>query len=230
MQHLRLWFFFRCAMMLTGVVMLSSACVSTGPSEGGEPAGPDRIIEHELTGVRDVVLEFPVGEVEISPAPSDLLHVEMEISCDLSKKSCLKLANKVVLEAKHSGDRLTVGPNTRSRFAYRKVHVNYLVRIPDGVALELALGFGSAKVRNLQNDLRIAMSAGEIDVEAPEHATRNVWLDANIGEATLLVAEGKKDSRSRLVVGEEVDWREGAGRHDINVDVGAGEITVRLTN
>ncbi|NNF16764.1 MAG: hypothetical protein HKN70_08445 [Gammaproteobacteria bacterium] len=64
----------------------------------------------------------------------------------------------------------------------------------------------------------------------PETAVRHIWLDANFGDATLLGTPTDLEENRRLLVGAEVDWKEGIGEHDLSIDVGAGDITVRLTD
>ena len=207
--------------------MLFTRDASTPQSALSTPAGPERIANYSLENVDEIFLDLPVGEANITGRDSDQLQVEMIIACDTSKAACTKLGNKVTLTKSNSSGTLIVAPSVLSKYAYRNSKVNYKIQVPHGMPLIIKFGFGELLVQDVQSDLEITMSAGEATVETKRSTVRNIWLDANVGDATLIEGASQEGDR-RLVVGAEVDWREGRGANDISVDLGAGEITVKL--
>jgi hypothetical protein len=70
------------------------------------------------------------------------------------------------------------------------------------------------------------LTATRIDMEA--EAVDSVYLDAGIGETELLVPDGWIHAERSFLVGSETSWRRGPGDAQVHVDVGVGEIVVRL--
>jgi hypothetical protein len=62
----------------------------------------------------------------------------------------------------------------------------------------------------------------------PAESVNSIYLDTGIGETELLVPEGWVRAERSFLVGSETSWRDGPGDARVHVDVGVGEIVVRL--
>ena len=91
------------------------------------------------------------------------------------------------------------------------------------------MGYGALSVKGVRNNLTIDMKAGDINVEAPISQVRKVWADANFGDAKVVGIESGREGERRFLVGAEASWDKGPGQHDIIVNLGAGDITVALS-
>jgi hypothetical protein len=90
------------------------------------------------------------------------------------------------------------------------------------------MGVGELEVAGVDDDLSIDLGVGEVDVSVPEARFRSVDLDAGIGEASLRLPEGRYQGRRSFLIGSELDWHEGRGQAALVVDLGVGEVEVRL--
>ena len=214
---------------LMALLMACTACAGTPSRDQMDLAGPERIAEYEVDNVDQIVLNFPLGEATVAASDDNRLHVELEIFCETDKESCNKLADRVVLNSERKGGKLYVAPSVQSKTAYRNSEVVFRVKTPHGVPLRVSLGYGSLSIGEVRSPLEVTMSAGEVTVEMEKSAVRNVWLDANVGDAELRGSDLHEGNR-KMLVGAEVDWREGPGEHDVSVDVATGAISVRLTD
>lgn len=210
-------------------VILTSGCASQGASERDRLMGPERIVSSEAGSVREIVIDIPVGSVNVVAVPGSRVSASLEIRCAEDNRSCKRLAEEVQLEQQVFENHMFLSPSTDSKFAFRHADARYEVEIPERIPVRIEMGYGSLSVKGLRADLTIDMSAGEISVQAPRDAVRRVWADANVGDASLLGADSGSEGERRLLVGAEADWREGTGEHDIVIDLNAGDISVVLT-
>ena len=91
--------------------------------------------------------------------------------------------------------------------------------------LSASIGRNSVELPNLED---LDTWLGEVSVDLLAAEVNSVFLDAGIGETELRVPDGwVRDERSFLV-GSESSWRNGLGEARINIDVGVGEVVVRL--
>ncbi|MEM7083939.1 MAG: DUF4097 family beta strand repeat-containing protein [Pseudomonadota bacterium] len=219
--------FFRLLFTVICLFMMS-ACASYGPPENGVLAGDEKRLSTNANRANKIVLEVPSGDVRINATHGSQINANLEIRCDTNNGNCLRLAERVKLEEALIDNVLYIRPTERSRYAFRHAQTDYRIDVPANTPLKINMGFGALRVAGLRNELIIDMSAGDIDVEMARSEVRTVWADANFGDAQLVGAEGGGSER-RLLVGAEADWRDGKGAHDIIVNLGAGDITVTLT-
>ncbi|MFK8031086.1 MAG: hypothetical protein AB8G18_12695 [Gammaproteobacteria bacterium] len=214
----------------TGVTLaLLNACASYGPPVTGAVFGPEKRISDSLPAtISEVVLELPVGDVDVVALPGSRLSAEIQISCDERNKSCQKLANNITLKKQVFEDRVFISPSTRSKMAFRKAQSDYQIEVPNHIPLRIIMGYGELSVSGIESDLTIDMKAGEVSVEAPLSQVRKVWADANFGDARLHGTTSEETGGRRFLVGAESSWDDGPGQHDIVVNLGAGDVTISL--
>lgn len=217
------------ALFLAAAFASMGGCASQGPPESATLSGPEKSVSDYATDIREIVIEIPVGSVNVISAPGSRVSANLEIRCEERRKSCVRLADTVRLKQQVFEGRMFLSPSTRSKYAFRNSQSDYQIQVPENIPVRIVMGYGSLSVKGLRSNLTVAMSAGEIHVEAPRSAVRRVWADANFGDASLHGTDSGREGDRRLLVGAEADWREGTGEHDIVIDLNAGDISVSLT-
>jgi hypothetical protein len=90
------------------------------------------------------------------------------------------------------------------------------------------MGVGSLDVEGMRGEVSLDLGVGQVEVTMPAASVGSVRLDAGVGETSLRLPEGRVDERRSLLIGGEIRWDEGKGGSDVWVDVGVGEVNVRL--
>lgn len=181
-------------------------------------------------GARWLSVEVPIGELIVRGGDGDRVQARLEVRCDEDSRRCRQRAAGIRLRPQRDDDELSlevVGyPKSHTGNNPPQAYVELIV--PRRLALRLELGVGEVEVRGLAGDLDLELGVGEARVFVAEQAVRRVGIDVGIGEANLSPRpDGTRSSRF-LFLGNEVDWREGTGRANVDVEVGVGEATVRL--
>ncbi len=210
---------------LTGM----GGCASQGPPEQSTVTGPEKSVSGYANDINEIVIDIPVGSVNVVALPGSRVSANLEVLCDKRNKSCVRLAETVMLKQQVFENRMYLSPSTRSKFAFRKSQCDYQIQVPENIPVRIIMGYGSLSVKGLRSDLTIGMSAGEVHVEAPRSAVRRVWADANFGDASLHGTESGREGDRRFLVGAEADWQEGTGEHAIIINLNAGDISVKLS-
>lgn len=212
------------------VISLLSACATSNRPYNGVVSGPEKRVSGTTEDIREVVLEIPVGDVDVVATPGPAFGATLELLCDPNHNGCQKLAKEVTLKSQVFEHVLYIGPSNRSKLAYRNAQSNYRISVPQHLPVRMVMGYGSLSVEGLESNLTIDMKAGEVSVRAPRAHVAKVWADANFGDASLSGAESGTTGDRRLLVGAEASWDEGPGEHAIVINLGAGDVSVELTS
>ena len=94
--------------------------------------------------------------------------------------------------------------------------------------LEIDLGMGSLEISGPESDLWVDMGVGKVEAWLPRETVGLVSLNVGVGKAELFGAGPRVESRRSFLVGGEAYWDDGPGRARIHIDLGVGEIAVRL--
>lgn len=100
----------------------------------------------------------------------------------------------------------------------------WVIKVPTSVHLDLNMGVGEAKIENLRKDLNIDVGVGEVTVDLGNNDYARIDLDSGVGEVDL--RGFKSVNHNKAMVSESAEWH-GSGEHEIEIDVGVGEIEVR---
>lgn len=186
----------------------------------------------ELTGsyptaaMRRIELKLAPGEISIVPSPDRRLRVELQIACDFDESNCRERADRVSIDTETSGNTLTLRVEGMPTMNLRGLSVHGRILVPREVTLEVDLPAGELKIRGIEGDLEVDVGAGEVKLDLRERDVRSVRVSVGIGEASLSVAGRSIEGRSWL--GNRVRWGEGTGPARVSVDVGVGEVEVKL--
>jgi hypothetical protein len=176
-------------------------------------------------GIARIELKLAIGSVRIEPSPDDQVHVDLAAWCSTDKFGCEDEADELSLRQRRDGDRLIVAID-----GFQSLRLGLTVRgtvqVPKGRALEVDLPIGELKIRGVTGDLDAEVGCGEIGVVLREHDVHTVRLGVGIGEATLSVAGRHIEGSGWL--GQKVRWYDGAGPARVAVNLGVGDLSVRL--
>jgi len=184
--------------------------------------------EMELGSSDKVVVDFEVGELRIVGTDEPRVEVELDLRCKSSSASCERRLEDVEIVLDRRGTKLLVGFEGMSRKISNTIEVEGLVRMPARVELAVDMGIGELEIEGLESDIFVDMSIGRAALSLPERAVRSVYLDTGIGESQVWGSEGTVSASRPFLIGSEVEWESGPGRAEIVVDLGIGEVSVKL--
>lgn len=210
------------------LIALGIICLSIA---GGLWAGESRIVEGKalLAPGQELVLDFPVGELEIIGVEGSEFRIEVEGRCKRHSSRCGEHLKEIELEIRRRRGSLwvEVAPHSRWRW-WNSLQIEARVTHPADRPLVVDMGVGELEIEGLRADLEVDLGVGEVSVDLPVEAVRSVYIDAGIGETELLVPAGWVQASRSFLIGSECRWRDGPGEARIRVDVGVGEAVVRL--
>ena len=85
---------------------------------------------------------------------------------------------------------------------------------------------GSLDIRDFENDITVDQGVGELTVTVPEERVDSVDIDAGVGEANLTYPGGSLETSG--ILGNDLRWNEGSGTARVRLDLGVGEVDMRL--
>lgn len=196
------------------------------------PAGSEQVRSFSETfdtdGASSVMLDVPLGEVEIVGSAGTRIEVDVVLECGRGwgSGSCPERAENIELVSRHRGGRLIIEVDGYSKWRNRGLEVNVKVRVPAQMKFELDMGIGEVEIRDMTGDISVDMGIGEVTLRMSADDVDSVNLDTGIGEASLRTPSGNSEAAGLFA--NEVAWKKGNGEATIKVDLGIGEIDVRL--
>jgi len=196
------------------------------------PAGADERPIRDLngswssTGVRRMELKLPPGDIRIEPGNDARLRVELEVYCAIDQDGCEERAGRLALATEKEGNTQTLRVTGMGTMNFRGLNLRGRIVVPRGVTLDVDFPAGDLKIRGIEGDLDVDMGAGDVDIALREHDVRSVRVGVGIGEASLSVAGRTIEGSGWL--GHRVRWGEGSGPSRVTVNLGVGDVGVRL--
>lgn len=177
-------------------------------------------------GVRLVDLRLPPGALRVEASPDDRLRLELDVLCEFDDERCEERARRLNVETDRRANALEMRVDGLSGLSARRMKVRGRILVPRGKALELEFPAGELRVRGIGGDLTVEAGFGEVAIVLSEADVRSVQLGVGIGEASLTVAGRRVEGSGWL--GQKVRWGEGDGAGRVRVNLGIGEVDVRL--
>ena len=177
-------------------------------------------------GVQRVELRLPPGTYRIEPATDDRLRAELDVHCSLDDDRCEERAGRLALETGRQGNTLEMRVGGLSTLGSIKFNFRGRILVPQGQTLDVDLPAGELKIKGMRGDLYVDVGAGTVAIVLREGDVRSVRLGVGIGEASLAVAGRNIEGSGWL--GQKVRWGQGPGAARVAVNVGVGELEVRL--
>lgn len=186
--------------------------------------------EFERGDVERLRLEVPVGEIEIRGVDGDRIVVEARVRCGRRDSRCRDDAEFVELEARERRGELRLHFDGLDDLDGHDISIDIEVRLPADLALELDLGVGDLTLGEMSGDVRADVGVGEVRIRTQEKYVASVDLEVGVGEASMR-PDPRRRSRDRwwgIKLGDDLRWDDGVGNAHIRIDVGVGDIDVRL--
>lgn len=181
---------------------------------------------YPAAGVRRIDLKLPPGDVRIEASADGRLRVELGVYCSFDNTGCEERAERLTLETKIDGNTLRLRVEGMPTIDARGVNVRGRILVPRATALDVELPVGELKIRGIEGDLDVEVGVGEVEIGLRERDVRSVRLGVGIGEASLSVAGRSIEGSGWL--GHRVRWGDGPGPSRVSVNLGVGEVDVRL--
>ena len=90
------------------------------------------------------------------------------------------------------------------------------------------MGVADLEITGQKEDLRVDIGVGKVRVRLPKESVGEAFIDVGIGQVRVLGSDGQPDQRRSFLVGTDVHWDDGPGKAELDIEVGVGEVTVRL--
>lgn len=182
----------------------------------------------DASALTSLYVDFPVGELAIEGTDGDRVEVELRLECGEDgwrSSRCNDHAEDIALEA-DGDDRLNLSVDGYSRWGNAGLELHMTVRVPRRLGLAVDMGIGELNVTDMRGDVTVDMSIGEVGVRMAADDVAEVIMDAGIGESSLRAPDVRRGASGLFV--SETSWKDGPGEARVRVDLGIGEIDVRL--
>ncbi|HJO04710.1 MAG TPA: hypothetical protein QGG47_12115 [Acidobacteriota bacterium] len=196
------------ASLLSLLMIAAVAIPNAAPARSGQEREYKRTFS--AANLDELYIDFPIGKLEIEGTSTDQIEVEVSVECEgWRARSCRERADRVELEPSHDGDRLELAFTGFSKWRNGGMHINMKIRLPAPL------------------DLAVDMSIGEVSLRMREADVGRLSMDTGIGESSLVTPAGRSASAGLFT--RELRWEEGHGEARIHIDLGIGEVAVRLS-
>lgn len=204
------------------LTVLLGACVA----EASDSRGIEEVLELEAGQV--VRIELPVAELRIEATERENVGIELTVRCRWHLSDCEEALEDLEISSRSSSRRLTLELTGFRRWHSSLLDVEGTIQIPRSSPLEVKMGVADLEIRDVEQDLRVDIGVGELDLRLPEAKIAEVFVDVGIGKVRFLGGSEHQDDRRSFLIGSEVHWSEGAGEAELDIEVGVGEVRVRL--
>jgi hypothetical protein len=181
---------------------------------------------YPATTLKSVALDVPVAEVRIEGTTGTDVLAEMTVTCSKDTDACRQRAEQVVLASTVKGADLLLEVKGYSKRSSSGVQVELALKVPSVLALRLDLGVGDVEIEGVEGALNLDVGVGDLEVQGKLAAVASVELETGVGDAKLELPSGGPEASG--FVGKELSWNEGKGPSRWHLEVGVGELEVRL--
>lgn len=173
-----------------------------------------------LSDIEEVEFHASVGQLEIVPSDGNEVHITLEIeSKGEGWFQRRRDVSDVELESDVRGKRLVL------RQTEEGTTTEWRVQLPAVARTTIEMGVGEIDAELGATELEVELGVGDVDITLPEHSTGDIDIAVGVGDARL---RGASDvDHERAFVSREISGR-GAGTLDARIDVGVGEVNLRL--
>lgn len=169
-----------------------------------------------------LVLEVPVGEINIKAAKGSEISLVVELDPDedwLGRSSDLSDAQ---ISISDDGSTLKLKVDLEDD---DDVEQSWTVMMPADMAISLNLGVGSVEIDDLTSDIKVDVGVGEVDVAVNTSLYDSIKLDAGVGDTSIKGGKGRYERDQVLVTSSS--QLHGEGKKELEANVGVGDIEVR---
>jgi hypothetical protein len=223
-----------CSVLSVRPAMFSGALALLLAVQHGAAIADDRRVEIDppvnlSTAVaRQLTIEFPSGDMVVSPSDDDQLHAQVLFFCKEGSDRCRDNASAARIVHTQDGEQSTLRFEPKSAYNTKFVQMEFLVQVPAVETLDVEMKAGALAIDSPTGCLTVRAGVGDVSVRAPRSAVASVDLDTGMGDASLLGPRNNTRESRPMLVGSEVSWDDGDGRCDLTVTLKVGQIGVTL--
>ena len=215
-------------MRKTAWILAAAALLWTLPVSADNDVVVRRFVKQlPVTNVERVLVDVPVGEVNVEGWNGQQVDLEVTLECDEHGGACEDLAQRVKVVYSQEEDQLTLRLKEWPKSRNKGLEAHVRVRVPRDLPLKAHLGVGELSIEAMEGNVDADLGVGELNVTLPAAAVGSVNADTGIGEANLTA--GGRHYESAGLVAREIRWSKGTGKARVEADCGVGEINVQLS-
>lgn len=228
----------RVTQLVTGLTQGLTAGLAAGlfglvltPEAQAQNLTEARRIEQSFRPAASAALRLDVsfGSVSVHGEDRDDIAVEITLSCPTGRDQavCQKRAERLVLEARNRSKHLAVRLRRTPRARALGIRSSMTVRVPRDQGLEIDVRAGDVEVNGMQSHVEIDVGTGDTTLFFPQERVEYVKADVGFGRANLWLADESNIQGTGWP--RSFTWR-AEGNKRVEIDVGTGDVSVRLTN
>lgn len=180
-----------------------------------------KTLEHrfDAAALKALSLEVHVGELSVVPAEDDAVHLDLRV-CPRDGWFRRSEVASAELRVEQDEDRLAL------RVAEDRFEEHWTLRVPPGVALDVEMGIGEARIEGMRGDIAVELGIGDLRIEGLAADYGKVSAETGIGDASLEVPDDSAKG-GRALVSAHSGWSS-TGKGSLSAEVGIGEADIRL--
>ena len=204
--------------VLAGLTLACGITVAANAAESIHHKEIEQVIEAADLNV--LSLDASVGSIKIKPSSDQQIHIYVKVTEKEDWSLFSDSVEDVELKAKRHGDKLSL------RLTDDDFGEEWIIELPKQTQLAIDLGVGSVNVTDITASINIDVGVGEIRVDSQAKYYATIELDSGVGAARISSNIGQVKSH-RAMISETATWS-GPGQYKMQIDVGVGEVSVRL--
>lgn len=215
--------------LVSALLLLAVAALSL-LVPGASAADSERQINASWSAAEFDVVRFDisVAELEVTAGSGDKIVVEILARCRRGERRCEQALEDLELLDRTRGKALTIEFEGYRKWGKGRIEVEAFLTIPADLDFDLDMGVGEVNIEGLRGNLDLDLGVGELTIDTEPDHLLSISLDVGVGDAQIYSNAKRLEGRRSFLIGSEVYWAEGKGDKRIKVDVGVGEVTVRL--
>ena len=172
-----------------------------------------------------LMITFPAGTLTVQSGEGPDVVATLSVRCRHGGNRCLEEAKRIRLVTDlHNGTRtIRFEPD---HWSGHGLQMELTVEIPAHLNLGTQMGAGELSVYDLTGEVELDLGAGQASLRLPDRAVHSVDAAVGIGDATLRRHGSSVPTHGFL--SKELHWNEGPGASRVKVNVGVGDINLRL--
>jgi len=173
----------------------------------------------------ELFIENKFGKVVVEPGGSGEVVFEIKVSVEHSDEArAQKLLDQISIDFREDGSRIvakTIIDTKQTRTtgdSKQKMNIDYLVKVPAGIAINVDHSFGDVILGNLDGKLALKLNYGQLSAGRLSNSANR--LEINYSSGTIAFLSG---GELELNYVGDINIRE-AGKADIEINYGSGKV------
>ncbi len=177
-------------------------------------------------GTDEIRVEFPVGTLVIEASDEPDIRAQLGVRCRHGGHRCIERSKQLRLVTRLGAGTRFLKLEGMPKFGSHGLEVTLRVSVPKALAVEAEMGVGDCRIDGVARDLHVELGVGDVDVALRESDVRSVRLTVGIGDAKL--HHGNRAQVVSGLLGRKVRWTEGTGTSRVSIELGVGDVDVRM--